>query len=60
MSKETENEVFCMGVSVGINLYQQRVISAHNRKEPLIIGENLYYLESGRERLERMLSEVCK
>ena len=60
MDELMESEAFCIGVSVGIQLHQQRVVTAYNRKEPLKIGENLYYLESGRERLERMLSEVCK
>jgi len=55
-----ESEEFYYGVSVGINLHMQRVIAAHTRKEPLKVGENLYYLETGRERLERMLNEICK
>lgn len=60
MSKETEQEAFINGIAVGINLHQQRVIAAHNRKEPLIIGDNLYYLQSGRERLEDFLNKICK
>ena len=55
-----ENEAFCMGVSVGINLYQQKVVSAHERKKPLKIGDNLYYVQSGRERLEEYLEKMCK
>lgn len=55
-----ENEAFCIGVSVGINLYQQKIITAHSRKEPLKIGDNLYYVQDGRERLENMLDEICK
>lgn len=55
-----ENEAFCNGVVVGICLYQRMIISAHERKKPLIVGENLYYLETGRERLERVLHEMCK
>lgn len=51
---------FCNGVAVGICLYQRMIISAHERKKPLIVGENLYYLETGRERLERVLHEICK
>lgn len=60
MSRETEQEAFINGIAVGINLHQQRVIAAHNRKEPLIIGDNLYYLQSGRERLEDFLNKICK
>lgn len=51
---------FCNGITVGICLYQRAVVAAHERKRPLIIGENLYYLETGRERLERVLHEICK
>lgn len=61
MSNELlEQEAFINGITVGINLHQQKVVTAHMRKEPLKVGENLYYLESGRERLERMLHEICK
>jgi len=54
------NEAFLKGVSMGMALYQQKIITAHRRREPLKIGENLYYLETGRERLERVLHEICK
>lgn len=61
MSNELlEQEAFCTGVSVGINLHQQKVIAAHKRKEPLKVGDEIFYLESGRERLERVLHEICK
>lgn len=55
-----EQEAFINGVAVGINLYQAKVITAHKRKEPLIIGENLYYLQSGRERLQEFLEKICE
>lgn len=55
-----ENEAFYNGVAVGISIYQQKVITAHKRKEALRIGDNVYYLENGRERLERMFNEICK
>ena len=60
MSDLLENEAFCTGVAVGINLHQQRVVTAHKRKEPLIIGDDLYYLQSGRERLQEVLEKICK
>lgn len=60
MNDLMSNEVFVKGVAVGIGLYQQKVISAHKRKEPLIIGNNLFYLENGKERLGRILNEICK
>lgn len=55
-----ENEAFSVGVNVGINLYQQRVVTAHERKEPLIVGDTLYYLQDGRERLAEFLEKICK
>ncbi len=55
-----ENEAFVEGLNVGINLYQQKVISAHERKEPLIVGDSLYYLQDGRERLAEFLEKVCR
>lgn len=55
-----ENEAFSVGLNVGINLYQQKVIAAHEQKEPLIVGDSLYYLQSGRERLAEFLEKICK
>lgn len=55
-----ENEVFCIGVAVGINLHQQRVIAAHKRNEALIIGDESFYIQSGRERLEEVLDRICR
>ena len=60
MNELLENEIFFKGVITGISLHQQKVITAHKRKEPLMIGDNLYYLENGRERLERMFDEICR
>lgn len=55
-----ENETLVNGIILGINLHQQRVIAAHKRGEPIKVGENLYYLETGRERLNRTINEICK
>lgn len=55
-----ENETFCTGISVGIGIYQRKVITAHVRNEPLLIDGKLYYLEDGRERLARVIDEICK
>lgn len=60
MSKETENQAFVNGIIVGVNLHQQRVIATHEHREPLLIGDNLFYLENGKERLDRILNEICK
>ena len=55
-----ENEAFGVGLNVGINLYQQKIISAHERQEPLKIGDKLYYVQDGRERLAEMIEKVCR
>lgn len=55
-----ENEAFCCGVSVGVNLYQQKVVSAAKEKTHLKIGDDLYYVQNGRERLKEMIEEICK
>lgn len=60
MDELMENDAFATGIAVGVNLHQQRVIAAHDRKEPLKVGDTLYYLETGRERLERVFHEMCK
>lgn len=60
MDELLENEAFCTGVAVGINLHQSKVIAAHKRKKPIKIGEELFYLQSGRERLEEVLEKICK
>lgn len=60
MTELMKNEAFCTGVAVGVVLHQQKVVIAHERKEPLIIGDNLYYLQDGRERLQEFLEKICR
>lgn len=55
-----ESEAFVNGVTVGIGLYQQKVIAAQKQKIPLKIGEDLYYVQDGRERLQEMIKKICK
>lgn len=55
-----ENEAFANGIIVGVSLHQQRVIAAHERKEPVKIGDKLYFIQDGKERLEQVLDEICK
>lgn len=57
-NKLMENEAFCTGISVGITLYQNKVIAAHERKEPIRIGDDLFYLQSGKERLTEMMNKI--
>lgn len=58
--KVLENEMFCRGVVLGVSLYQQKVVTAQERKEPLKIGENLYYVQNGRERLQEVIEKICR
>lgn len=60
MTELLDNEAFCNGVEVGIALHQQKVIAAHKRKEFLKIGDDLYYLQTGRERLMEMFDRILK
>ena len=50
-----ETEAFCIGVNVGIHIFQQKVRTAHKQREGLKIGDNLNYIQSGRERLQEVL-----
>ena len=60
MKESQENEAFCAGVAVGLDLYQQKVIAAHERGQPLLIDGELYYLQNGKERLEMIINDICK
>lgn len=61
MSNELlESETFGIGVATGISLYQNKVVMAHERKEALRIGENLYYVQDGRERLQEEIEKICR
>lgn len=60
MNDLMENEAFYNGVVVGISLFQQKIISAHKRKEALRIGDTLFYLQDGRERLQEMMEKICE
>jgi len=55
-----ESEAFKKGIAVGIGIHQKAVITAHERKIPLKVGEELYYLQNGRERLLETLEKICK
>ena len=55
-----ENAAFCNGIAAGVGLYQNKVVLAHSRGESIKIGETLYYLQTGRERLQEMMDKVCR
>lgn len=60
MNELQRDEAFLIGVAFGLDLYQRKIIAAHVRNKPLLIDGNLYYLEDGRERLARVIDEICK
>ena len=60
MNDLNDNEAFVTGVATGISLYQSKVVTAHQHKEPLKIGDTLYYIQSGRERLQEVIDKICK
>ncbi len=60
MNDLLENEAFSIGVATGISLYQNKVVTAHERKEAIIIGDNTYYVQSGRERLQEAIDKICR
>lgn len=56
-----ENETFCVGVAVGLNLYQRKILEVHRKREPLMINGDVYYLQGGRERLlQEMIDKICE
>ncbi len=60
MKELLKSDAFCAGMILGINLYQNKAISAHKRNEPLKIGGEIYYLQTGRERLEDVVDRICR
>ncbi len=60
MNSEQEVNTFCLGVIVGINLYQQKVIAAQQHNKALRINGELYYVQSARERLQDMIDKFCR
>lgn len=55
----SENEDFVIGIAVGINIYQQKVVMAYKRKESLKINGEKYFIQSGSEVLEQMIDKIC-
>ncbi len=60
MDELLQNEMFCNGIIFGIKLFQNKIIAAHGRGEPVLIGDEMFFLQSGRERLEELMNEICK
>lgn len=55
-----QNEVFFTGIIVGINLYQERILEMHRRGLPLMIEGDLYYLQTGQEKLQETIDKICQ
>lgn len=60
MKNLSDNEDFVTGVAVGINIYQQKVLMAYERKEPLKINKEPYFIQSGNEMLQQMIDKICR
>lgn len=60
MNNLMENEAFFTGIVTGINLYQNKLITAHERKESIKIGDDLFYLQTSRERLAEMMNRILQ
>lgn len=60
MNELMDNEAFYYGLICGINIFQQKIITAHKRREHLMIDGNIYYIQTGRERLQEMLDKICR
>lgn len=55
-----DNEAFYYGLICGIKIFQQKIITAHKRREHLMIDDNVYYIQSGRERLQEAIDKICQ
>lgn len=60
MDKSREVNAFCNGMVVGINIYQQKVVTAQKNNEAIKIGGELYYIQTAKERLQDMVDKICK
>lgn len=60
MNDFMESEAFGAGVAVGIKIQQQKVVMAQKQHEPIKIDGELYYIQSGRERLQEVIDRACR
>lgn len=60
MNQTNETEAFFNGMAVGISLHQKKVVTASEKREPLKIDGELYYVQNGRERLNEMIEKICQ
>lgn len=55
-----QNEDFVTGIAVGLAVHQQKVLTAHERKESLEINGEKYFIQNGNELLQKMIDEICR
>lgn len=60
MNDLLDNQAFFTGLLCGIKIFQQKIVTAHKRREHLMIDGDIYYVQSGRERLQEMIDRICK
>ncbi len=60
MGELLQNEAFFTGVIVGINLFQERILEMHRRGLPLMIEGDLFYLQTGQEKLQETIDKICQ
>ena len=60
MKELEENEAFYYGLICGIKLFQRKIVTAHKRREHIMIDGTLYYLQDGWERLQEVIDKICK
>lgn len=60
MGEVSENEMFCYGISMGMALYQWKVLMAYERKIPLEINGEPYFIKDSGEQLRELINEICR
>lgn len=60
MNEFMESEAFGAGVAVGVKIQQQKIVMAQKHHEPIKIDGELYYVQSGRERLKEVIDKACR
>ena len=60
MQELLENEWFRSGLFVGVHLCQRILLAAHDRKEPMVMDGESYYILNGNELLQQMIDTVCQ
>lgn len=50
---------FYIGLTMGFNICQKMILNVHERNEPLVIDDKLYYILSGDRALQQMIDTVC-